>query len=82
MAPMSLQAARESDHGGLQQNPENPAAEDHVEHRQLAVPTVQGKEGADREHRRVDVVAGGTVSFDVPADIAGIFEVELEGRVE
>lgn len=29
MAPMSLQAARESDQGVLQQNPENPAAEDH-----------------------------------------------------
>jgi hypothetical protein len=29
-----------------------------------------------------DVPAGGTVSFDVPADIEGIFEVELEGLGE
>ncbi len=29
-----------------------------------------------------DVPAGGTVSFDFPADIEGIFEVELEGRKE
>jgi Cu-Zn family superoxide dismutase len=27
-----------------------------------------------------DVAAGGTVSFDFPAEIEGIFEVELEGR--
>ena len=26
--------------------------------------------------------AGGTVSFDFPAEIEGIFEVELEGRGE
>jgi hypothetical protein len=29
-----------------------------------------------------DVTAGGTVSFDVPAEIEGIFEVELEGEKE
>ena len=29
-----------------------------------------------------DVTAGGTVSFDFPADIEGIFEAELEGRKE
>lgn len=29
-----------------------------------------------------DVSAGGTVSFDFPAEIEGIFEVELEGRKE
>jgi hypothetical protein len=29
-----------------------------------------------------DLAAGGTVSFDFPADIEGIFEVELEGRKE
>lgn len=29
-----------------------------------------------------DVDAGGTAEFDVPADIPGIFEVELEGREE
>jgi hypothetical protein len=29
-----------------------------------------------------DVAAGGTVSFDVPATIAGIFEVELEEAKE
>ena len=29
-----------------------------------------------------DVKAGGTVSFDMPAEIEGIFEVELEGRKE
>ena len=29
-----------------------------------------------------DVAAGGSVSFDVPAEIEGIFEVELEGRKE
>jgi hypothetical protein len=29
-----------------------------------------------------DVSARGTVSFDVPAEIEGIFEVELEGRKE
>jgi len=29
-----------------------------------------------------DVPAGGTVSFDFPAEIEGIFEVELEGRKE
>jgi hypothetical protein len=29
-----------------------------------------------------DVPAGGTVSFDVPAEIEGIFEVELEGEKE
>jgi hypothetical protein len=29
-----------------------------------------------------EVPAGGTVSFDFPADIEGIFEVELEERVE
>ncbi len=29
-----------------------------------------------------DVEAGGTVSFDFPAEIEGIFEVELEGRKE
>ena len=29
-----------------------------------------------------DVPAGGTVSFDFPADIEGIFEAELEGRKE
>jgi hypothetical protein len=29
-----------------------------------------------------DVPAGGTVSFDFPAEIEGIFEVELEGRRE
>jgi len=29
-----------------------------------------------------DVGAGHTVRFDFPADIAGIFEVELEGRAE
>ena len=29
-----------------------------------------------------DVPAGGTVSFDFPAEIEGIFEVELEGRGE
>lgn len=29
-----------------------------------------------------DVKAGGTVSFDFPAEIEGIFEVELEGRAE
>ena len=29
-----------------------------------------------------NVAAGGTVSFDFPADIEGIFEVELEGRAE
>jgi Cu-Zn family superoxide dismutase len=29
-----------------------------------------------------DVAAGGEVSFDFPADIEGIFEVELEGRKE
>lgn len=29
-----------------------------------------------------DVPAGGTVDFDFPADIEGIFEVELEGRGE
>lgn len=29
-----------------------------------------------------DVAAGGTVSFSFPADIEGIFEVELEGRKE
>jgi hypothetical protein len=29
-----------------------------------------------------DVKAGGTVSFDFPAEIEGIFEVELEGRKE
>ena len=29
-----------------------------------------------------DVAAGGTVSFDFPAEIEGIFEVELEGRKE
>jgi hypothetical protein len=29
-----------------------------------------------------DVKAGGTVSFDRPAEIEGIFEVELEGRKE
>lgn len=29
-----------------------------------------------------DVAAGGTVSFDFPAEIEGIFEVELEGRRE
>lgn len=27
----------------------------------------------------MDIEAGGSVSFDFPADIAGIFEVELEG---
>jgi hypothetical protein len=29
-----------------------------------------------------DVKAGGTVSFDMPAEIEGIFEVELEGKKE
>jgi hypothetical protein len=29
-----------------------------------------------------DVAAGGTVSFDFPAEIEGIFEIELEGRKE
>ena len=29
-----------------------------------------------------DVAAGGSVSFDFPADIEGIFEAELEGREE
>lgn len=29
-----------------------------------------------------NVAAGGTVSFDFPAEIEGIFEVELEGRAE
>jgi hypothetical protein len=29
-----------------------------------------------------EVPAGGTVSFDFPAEIEGIFEVELEGRQE
>jgi hypothetical protein len=29
-----------------------------------------------------DVAAGGTVSFDFPAQIEGIFEAELEGRKE
>jgi uncharacterized protein YdeI (BOF family) len=29
-----------------------------------------------------DVSAGGTVSFDFPAEIEGIFEAELEGRKE
>lgn len=29
-----------------------------------------------------DVPAGGTVSFSFPADIEGIFEIELEGREE
>jgi hypothetical protein len=29
-----------------------------------------------------EVPAGGTVSFDFPAEIEGIFEVELEGRRE
>ena len=29
-----------------------------------------------------DVKAGGTVSFDMPAEIEGIFEVELEGEKE
>lgn len=29
-----------------------------------------------------DVPAGGTVSFDFPAEIEGIFEAELEGRAE
>jgi hypothetical protein len=29
-----------------------------------------------------DVPAGGTVSFDFPAEIEGIFEAELEGRKE
>jgi hypothetical protein len=29
-----------------------------------------------------DVEAGGSVTFDVPATIAGVFEVELESRVE
>jgi hypothetical protein len=29
-----------------------------------------------------EVAAGGTVSFDFPAEIEGIFEVELEGRQE
>jgi hypothetical protein len=29
-----------------------------------------------------DVAAGGTVSFDFPAEIEGIFEAELEGRRE
>jgi hypothetical protein len=29
-----------------------------------------------------DVPVGGTVSFDFPAEIEGIFEVELEGRIE
>jgi len=29
-----------------------------------------------------EVKAGGTVSFDFPAEIEGIFEVELEGRAE
>ncbi len=29
-----------------------------------------------------DVAAGGAVSFSFPADIEGIFEVELEGRKE
>jgi hypothetical protein len=29
-----------------------------------------------------EVRAGGTVSFDFPAEIEGIFEVELEGRAE
>jgi hypothetical protein len=29
-----------------------------------------------------DVKAGGTVSFDFPAEIEGIFEAELEGRKE
>jgi hypothetical protein len=29
-----------------------------------------------------DVAAGGTASFDFPAEIEGIFEVELEGRGE
>ncbi len=29
-----------------------------------------------------DVEAGGSVSFDFPADIEGIFEAELEGRKE
>ena len=29
-----------------------------------------------------DVAAGGTVSFSFPADIEGIFEVELEGLTE
>lgn len=29
-----------------------------------------------------DVDAGGTAEFEVPADIPGIFEVELEGREE
>jgi hypothetical protein len=29
-----------------------------------------------------DVTAGGIVSFDVPAEIEGIFEVELEGEKE
>jgi hypothetical protein len=29
-----------------------------------------------------DVAAGGTVSFSVPAELEGIFEVELEGRKE
>ncbi len=29
-----------------------------------------------------DVTAGGTVSFDFPAEIEGIFEAELEGRKE
>jgi hypothetical protein len=29
-----------------------------------------------------DVAAGGTVSFSIPAELEGIFEVELEGRKE
>ena len=29
-----------------------------------------------------DVEAGGSVTFDVPATITGVFEVELESRVE
>jgi hypothetical protein len=29
-----------------------------------------------------DVKAGGSVSFDFPADIEGVFEAELEGRKE
>jgi hypothetical protein len=29
-----------------------------------------------------DVKAGGTVTFDMPAEIEGIFEVELEGKKE
>ncbi len=29
-----------------------------------------------------DVKAGGSVSFDVPATIEGVFEAELEGRKE